>query len=293
MTPYETLGIEPHASQREIKRAYRRLALRYHPDRHPGDPDAEERFKELVAANMVLSDRRKRAAYDERTRLPAKDETYTAPSEWTPPRPRREDWPDVDKDLRGGQWRDLYTFDARDARLGVLAAVSLTMALNETGRATGSLQVFFATFAAGYFVSWPLQKLRGSSMWFLRLGAWLAPLAAAGAAITAGTIVTEQGADLLGGSGLPFALIGGFSGAVLGGSLGRGLRLGPVSGLVAGAIAGALWGGGIAGFAWYWGTVFRYFELPVRDDLSRLAFVGVIGSTLGSAFAAAIGGTRH
>ena len=297
MTLYETLGVEPHASQREIKRAYRRLAMRYHPDRNPDNPDAEERFKEIVAANMVLSDRRKRAAYDERINPSAsgaaKGETYTAPGQWTPPPPRREDWPDLEKDLRGVRWRDFHTLDARDACLGVLAAVSCTMALNDTGRATGSLQVAFATFAAGYFVSWPLQKLHSSRMLFLRVaGAYLAPLAAAAAAIAAGTLVTGQSAVLLGGSGLPFALVGGLGGGFVGGCLGRAFRLGPLSGVVVGAIAGAFSGGGIAAFMWYWGTVFRYVELPPRDDLSILAFVGVIGSMMGSAFAAAIGSTR-
>ncbi len=158
------------------------------------------------------------------------------------------------------------------------------MALNDAGRATGSLQVAFATFAAGYFVSWPLQKLHSSRMLFLRVaGAYLAPLAAAAAAIAAGTLVAGQSAVLLGGSGLPFALAGGLGGGFLGGSLGRAFRLGPLSGVVVGAIAA---------FMWYWGTVFRYVELPPRDDLSILAFVGVIGSMMGSAFAAAIGSTR-
>ncbi len=119
MTLYETLGVEPYASQREIKRAYRRLAMRYHPDRNPDNPDSEELFKEIVAANMVLSDRRKRADYDERMRPSAsgaaKDDTYTAPGQWTPPPPRREDWPDLEKDLRGARWRDFHTLDARDA----------------------------------------------------------------------------------------------------------------------------------------------------------------------------------
>ena len=297
MTLYETLGVEPYASQREIKRAYRRLALRYHPDRNPDNPDAEELFKEIVSANMVLSDRRKRAAYDERIRPSASaapsDETYTAPGQWTPPPPRREDWPDLEKDLRGVRWRDFNTLDARDAWLGILAAVSCTMALNETGQATGSLQVAFATFAGGYSVSWPLQKLHGSRMLFLRVaGAWLAPPAAAAAAIATGMIVTGQSPDLLGGSGLPFALVGGLAGGFLGASVGRAFRLGPLSGLVAGGIAGAISGGLIAAFMWYWGSVFRYVELPVRDDLSILAFVGVIGSMMGSAFAAAIGSTR-
>ena len=297
MTLYETLGVEPYASQREIKRAYRRLAMRYHPDRNPDNPDAEELFKEIVAANMVLSDRRKRADYDERMRPSAsgaaKDDTYTAPGQWTPPPPRREDWPDLEKDLRGARWRDFHTLDARDAWLGVLAAVSCTMALNDTGKATGSLQVAFATFTVGYFVSWPLQKLHGSRVSLLRVaGACLAPLAAAAAAITAGTLVTGQSADLLGGSGLPFALAGGLGGGFLGGSLGRAFRPSPLSGVVAGAVAGAFSGGVIAAFLWYWGTVLRYVELTPRDDLSILAFVGVIGSMMGSAFAAAIGSTR-
>ena len=123
-------------------------------------------------------------------------------------------------------------------------------------------------------------------------GAYLAPLAAAAAAIAAGTLVAGQSAVLLGGSGLPFALAGGLGGGFLGGSLGRAFRLGPLSGVVVGAIAGAFSGGGIAAFMWYWGTVFRYVELPPRDDLSILAFVGMIGSMMGSAFAAAIGSTR-
>ncbi len=257
MTLYETLGVEPYASQREIKRAYRRLALRYHPDRNPGNPDAEERFKEIVAANIVLADRRKRAEYDERMRPSAPgastDETYTAPGQWTPPPPRREDWPDLEKDLRGVRWRDFHTLDARDAWLGVLAAVSCTMALNQTGKATGSLQVVFTTFTAGYLVSWPLQKLHGSRIVLLRVaGACLAPLAAAAAAIAAGVIFTGQSADFFGGSGLPFALVGGLGGGFLGGSLGRAFRLGPLTGLAVGAVAGAVSGGGIAAFMWYW-----------------------------------------
>ena len=61
---YDILGVSRQASEAEIKRAYRRLALRYHPDRNPGDKEAEARFKEINEAYEVLRDPQKRAAYD-------------------------------------------------------------------------------------------------------------------------------------------------------------------------------------------------------------------------------------
>jgi len=61
---YEILGLERDASEDDIKRAYRRLALKYHPDRNPDDADAELRFKEAAEAYEVLADKEKRARYD-------------------------------------------------------------------------------------------------------------------------------------------------------------------------------------------------------------------------------------
>lgn len=62
---YELLGVARNASEAELKKAYRRLAMKYHPDRNPGDKEAEEKFKEAKEAYDVLSDARKRAAYDQ------------------------------------------------------------------------------------------------------------------------------------------------------------------------------------------------------------------------------------
>ena len=61
---YKTLGVGKGASDEEIKKAYRKLARQYHPDRNPGDKKAEEKFKEISQAHDVLSDPEKRKAYD-------------------------------------------------------------------------------------------------------------------------------------------------------------------------------------------------------------------------------------
>lgn len=61
---YKTLGVGKKASEEEIKKAYRKLAMKYHPDRNKGDKKAEEKFKELSEAYAVLSDKEKRKQYD-------------------------------------------------------------------------------------------------------------------------------------------------------------------------------------------------------------------------------------
>ena len=61
---YEVLGVSKSATQEELKKSYRKLAVQFHPDKNPGDHSAEEKFKELGEAYDVLSDEQKRAAYD-------------------------------------------------------------------------------------------------------------------------------------------------------------------------------------------------------------------------------------
>jgi len=98
---YETLGVQRSASEEEIKRAYRKLARKYHPDVNPGDKSAEEKFKEINEAYEVLSDADKRKRYDQ---LGA---NWKAGSDFTPPpgsgyQYEFRDFGDIFTESRGG-----------------------------------------------------------------------------------------------------------------------------------------------------------------------------------------------
>lgn len=75
MNYYEVMGLTIEATDEDIRKAYRSLARLYHPDRNPGDKDAEEKFKQISAANNILSDPVKRSQYNLRIPIPPKPTT--------------------------------------------------------------------------------------------------------------------------------------------------------------------------------------------------------------------------
>lgn len=76
MDYYSTLGLRPDSSAEEIKKVYRKLAMQYHPDRNGGNPESEERLKEINEAYQILGDEEKRRIYDLQYRLPFENYTF-------------------------------------------------------------------------------------------------------------------------------------------------------------------------------------------------------------------------
>ena len=96
---YKILGVNKDASQKEIKKAYRKLAAKYHPDKNPGDKAAEEKFKEANEANEVLSDPEKRKKYD------------TLGSNWEAYQQGGGDWRQYAQQERRGGGGRTFTFE--------------------------------------------------------------------------------------------------------------------------------------------------------------------------------------
>ena len=97
---YKILGVARDADEKEIKKAFRKLAQQYHPDRNPGDAEAERKFKEINEANTVLSDPEKRSQYD---RFGAQWEQYARSGG----RPEDFNWGNVGRGGGGGNTRTL------------------------------------------------------------------------------------------------------------------------------------------------------------------------------------------
>jgi molecular chaperone DnaJ len=110
---YEVLGVERDAPVDAIKRAYRRLAVEYHPDRNPNNPEAEERFKEASEAYAVLSDPQKRASYDRFGHRGVEGQQFTGfdPGSFG-------DFADILGDLFGFGFGDIFGGGRRGARHG-------------------------------------------------------------------------------------------------------------------------------------------------------------------------------
>ena len=96
---YQILGVSPDASIKAIKRAYRRLAVQYHPDKNPGDQAAHDQFQQISEAYAVLSDLQQRAAYDRRQNFKPQQE-----SPLHTPQTKQE------RKKRKGKWINLFFF---------------------------------------------------------------------------------------------------------------------------------------------------------------------------------------
>jgi molecular chaperone DnaJ len=115
---YSVLGVERNATPEEIKKAYRRAALKYHPDRNPENPEAEQKFKEISQAYEVLGDQQKRQNYDQFG---------------TADRPQQTGFDDIFREFFGGEFFGGNFSRRRDHRSNIKVGVSITLEEVATG----------------------------------------------------------------------------------------------------------------------------------------------------------------
>ena len=118
---YQVLGVPRNATEEAITKAYRRLAMKYHPDRNPDDKEAEERFKEAKEAYEVLTDAQKRAAYDQYGRA-GLDAARGAGSGFSPS--------DAFGDIFGEMFGDIFGGGRRGGRHAVFRGADLRYELS-------------------------------------------------------------------------------------------------------------------------------------------------------------------
>ena len=294
---YQVLGLRRDASQLAIKRAYRRLAKKHHPDRNPGDPLAGERFKTMSAAYEVLGDPEERRLYD--LQLFGLDAGAPAAAPAPPPTGAYRDvvWEAL-RDYgrrqasRGAPLAATGAFDWVDGALGCLLSVSFAMAAAVRSEAPRIMVLTLVALISG----WLLAELPALDFG-ARLSRETALLLTTGLGVVASGLMAPAGPSaLVESSGWLPAAAGGMAGGLLGASLGRLFRwsAGPVVGAPSAMLIGAAVGGGVGGFLWYWTTVFRWVRPtpPPDESLSLVALTGVIGAALGGALGALVGATR-
>lgn len=145
-THYETLGVEPTAPAEDIKRAYRALVKRWHPDKNPGDPQAEAKIRDINAAWDDLSTPERRASYDLSLTSPA---PRRAGPQWS-----QEQWQAQWQAQRQAQWQSQW-----QAQAGQMRAVKVSPATALVGGVVlFAVVVPLLALAAVVGVSWLLLK---------------------------------------------------------------------------------------------------------------------------------------
>jgi hypothetical protein len=311
---YQLLGIHRTATMAQVRKAYRRMALRYHPDRNPNDPQAEDQFKKLTAAYDTISDVQKRADYD-RTRnafesaargRPAEPKARPAP--YSPPRqpyarPRKRPF----YPLGFEQTLEENALDLKDLRMGVAAGAVVGAAYSGYPNFEMFLGLSITAFLApwvgervGFFLGNQLARLlrfeffenpsgieipvgMGSlipiSSGLFGACAWAFASPLLGLAIAPGQVLVASLAAALAAPvgaafGRAFTSVSERTGAKI---------FGVAIGIFVGLLAGAFVGGFLA--------LFRMRSLG-DERFSEIFFSAILGGALGAAFASSFGSLR-